>query len=274
MSRPIRLIVTDMDGTLLDPDKQITARTVEAVRAARKQGVAVTICSGRIHTMMENYLPALPVEGLYLAANGAVIADAGTGAIVWGAPIQENEVAALLDWAAARNYDVGVMAAGACYFLRDAVCMGRFEAYNQMIKPQGFSGVRCRILSPGEVPGEPVYKILACEEDESRHRAMADYIATRPSLSDTVSEPGLLDISAAGVDKGSGLRRLMELMGVEREEVCTFGDYFNDLPMLREAGLAVAMGNACDAVKACAHLVAPANDEDGVAQVIESHILI
>ena len=66
----------------------------------------------------------------------------------------------------------------------------------------------------------------------------------------------------------------MELMGVEREEVCTFGDYFNDLPMLREAGLAVAMGNACDAVKACAHLVAPANDEDGVAQVIESHILI
>ena len=114
MSRPIRLIVTDMDGTLLDPDKQITARTVEAVRAARKQGVAVTICSGRIHTMMENYLPALPVEGLYLAANGAVIADAGTGAIVWGAPIQENEVAALLDWAAARNYDVGVMAAGAC----------------------------------------------------------------------------------------------------------------------------------------------------------------
>jgi len=246
---------------------------VEAVRAARKQGVAVTVCSGRIHTMMGGYLSALPVEGLYIAANGAIVADAATGAIVWGAPMGGEDVAALLDKATRGGYDVGALAAGACYFLRRSTCIERFLAYNRLVEPQGLPGVECRILTPGERPAEPVYKVLIYEEDDIRRRAMADYLATRPGLGCTASEPELLDVSAAGVDKGSGLRRLMELMGVEREEVCVFGDYLNDLPMLAEAGLAVAMGNACGEVKAHAHLVAAANDENGVAKVIETCIL-
>ena len=273
MSRTIRLIVSDLDGTLLNPHKQVTARTVEAVRAARKQGVAVTVCSGRIHTMMGGYLSSIPVEGLYIAANRAIVADAATGAIVWGAPIGGGELAALMERAAEGGYDVGALAEGACYFLRESTCIERFLAYNRLVEPQGLPGVRCRVLAPGECPAEPVYKVLVYEEDGVRRQTMADYLAAQPGLGYTASEPELLDISAAGVDKGSGLRRLMELMGVEREEVCVFGDYLNDLPMLAEAGLAVAMGNACGEVKAQAHLVAAANDEDGVAQVIETHIL-
>lgn len=262
-----------MDGTLLDPNKQVTARTVEAVRAVRKQGVAVTVCSGRIHTMMGIYLAALPVEGLYLAANGAIVADARTGAVVWGRAIDGGDLAALMDRAVPGGYDLGFLAAGACYFLRQSTCMERFLAYNRLAEGRGIPGVDCRLLAPGEQPAEPVYKVLVYEEDDARRRAMADHLTARPGLGYTASEPELLDISAAGVDKGTGLRRLMELMGVEREAVCVIGDYLNDLPMLREAGLAVAMGNACDEVKAAAHLVTASNAENGVAQIIETDIL-
>ncbi|SBV92389.1 putative Phosphatase YidA [uncultured Eubacteriales bacterium] len=273
MSDGIRLVVCDLDGTLLASDKRVTPHTAAAIRRAREAGVAVTVCSGRIHAMMAGYLRDIGVEGPYIAANGAVVADAGSGRLVWGAPIPGEDAAAVMEKAAADGYDVGALGTMGCYFLRKSVCMERFLAYNRIMEPKGVLGVACKLLAANEPLPEEVYKLLVCEEDDERRQSMMEFIADRPTLNCTSSEPMLLDVSVRGVDKGTGLRRLMELTGLKREQVCAFGDYLNDLPMLREAGFAVAMSNGCAELKAVADMVAPGNDEDGVAQIIERYIV-
>lgn len=273
MSGGIRLVVCDLDGTLLASDKRVTPRNAAAIRRAREAGVSVTVCSGRIHTMMAGYLRDIGVEGLYIAANGAIVADAGSGKLIWGAPISREDAHAVMEKAAAEGYDVGALGPSACYFLRKDICIERFHAYNRIVEPEGVPGVDCKLLAGNEPLPEEVYKLLICEEDDEKRQSMMEFIADHPALNCTSSEPMLLDVSVRGVDKGTGLRRLMELTGLKREQVCAFGDYFNDLPMLREAGLAVAMGNGCPELKAAADLVAPGNDEDGVAEIIERYIV-
>ena len=86
-------------------------------------------------------------------------------------------------------------------------------------------------------------------------------------------EPAMIECISAGADKGKGLKSVADFYGVPMSEVMAFGDSFNDVPMLKAAGLGVAMGNARDAIKTLADEVAPTNNADGVAKTIEKHCL-
>ena len=101
----------------------------------------------------------------------------------------------------------------------------------------------------------------------------AEYIRSIGSLSYTSSEPGLLDVSAPGVDKGEGVRHLARLLGLEKQKIAVFGDFLNDIPLFDQAGLPIAMGNGDEITKAHALAITASNDEDGVARAIRRYIL-
>lgn len=258
-----KLIATDLDGTIVRSDGEISDRTRAALAAAEEAGLLVVFVTGRPPRWMKPVSEATGHRGLAICANGAVVYDLHTEEVVQEHPM-EAEVARKL-----------------AQVLREAVPGVMFA-----VEGGGRFGHEPRYVSKYEVPADvviaelhelldrPVTKLLA------RHTEMptAELVAaaqevvgdlatlTNATFSDT---DGLLEISAIGVTKAFGLERLAAEHGLTAEDVIAFGDMPNDLPMLAWAGHAVAVGNAHPDVIAIADEVTATNDDDGVAQVIE-----
>jgi Cof subfamily protein (haloacid dehalogenase superfamily) len=271
----IKVIVCDLDGTLLNSEKNISSATVDAVRAAQERGIFVTICTGRIPEMMEAYSRLLKIEGLFIAANGAVLVDAQSGDMPCRCCASHAPVIKLLEYCAERNLDHVAAAVDGCYYSRNSRRIKRFEQYNEIAARENLRQIPLFPLDEKDALPETreIYKVLVSGLSNRQLEETAAYIESLHELSWTSSEAGMLDIGAVGVNKGSGVENLARLMGFNKEEMCVFGDYLNDIPMFEAAGFSIAMGNADEAVKNRASAVTLTNDEDGVAQAIKTYIL-
>ena len=254
-----RLVATDLDGTLVRSDGTISDRTRDVITAVEAHGVPVVFVTGRPLRWAEEVFDHVGDHGLAVVSNGALVWDVGADA-----PRLRREI----DPATVRRV---------CAELREAVPGSAFavetlagiglepEFMERHPVPEG-----ARRAPLAELVDAPVLKLLARHEDldpqaywDAAEAAIgADVTITWSSTST------LLEISAYGVTKATTLAVLAEELGVEPEGVLAFGDMPNDLPMLAWAGTAYAMANAHPSVLAAVDLVAPANDEDGVAQVL------
>jgi Cof subfamily protein (haloacid dehalogenase superfamily) len=271
----VRLIVCDLDGTLLNSEKNISPANIEAVRLARERGIFVTICTGRVPEMMEAYSRLLEIDGLFIAANGAVVADAKSGATPFRRCADNVQLARLLEYCLERGLDYVAAAVDGCYYTRNSRRIKRFEQYNEIAARDKLRQIPVYPLGEdtAALAGREIYKVLVSGLDGPQLRETAAYIESLEDLGWTSSEPGMLDVGASGVNKGTGVAGLARLMGFAKEEICVFGDYYNDIPMFEEAGFSIAMGNADEKVKSRATALTAANDEDGVALGIRKYIL-
>jgi Cof subfamily protein (haloacid dehalogenase superfamily) len=271
----IRLIVCDMDGTLLDSGKRISDRTLETLREARRKGVATTICSGRIHPMLGVYVRRLALDVPFIAANGGVIFDPAGRKVLYEEPLPSDEARLLFDFCGQNGLDYCALGAEGGFFSPGGRCAKRFEDYNRAAEASGIETIPLRLFGAGHENAlrTSLYKSLIYRDNERAEALAEGFLKTREALGYVFSDEWVMDVSAAGIDKGRGVSRLAEIMGLEKEEICVFGDYDNDLPMFREAGLAIAMGNACAEAKDSADIVTSGNDDDGVAEAIQRYIL-
>ncbi|WP_028660148.1 HAD family hydrolase [Nocardioides insulae] len=257
---PVRLVATDLDGTLLRSDGSVSAYTREALDALEDRGVPVVFVTGRPLRWARDVFEHVGSHGLAIVSNGAVVWDVAADRLELSRPIP------------------GDVAGEVCSALRVAVPGSSFAVEN----PEGIAlepHFMERYRLPSEAPRGPieeliglgpVHKLLARHEElapqEYWDRAEA---AVGGRVTITWSSTGtLLEISAADVTKASTLAVVCERLGVRAEEVLAFGDMPNDLPMLTWAGTSYAMANAHPSVLACAQHVAPSHEEDGVAQVL------
>ncbi|OLR91395.1 Cof-type HAD-IIB family hydrolase [Actinokineospora bangkokensis] len=261
-----RLIASDVDGTLIDPHHRLTERTLAALRRARAAGVELVLVTGR----PPRWIPpvAVPAEltGYAVCANGALVYHIGDGELVSAHtldPLLLHDVAHALE-----KVLPGMQVATERPVLGDETA-GALASEHGYHNPWGDE--ESRFLPRAEVLGEPATKLLV------RHRGMTSAemaLAARELVGESVdvtysTNSGLIEISAAGVTKASGLAEVTTLLGVDAAGVVAFGDMNNDVEMLRWAGLGVAMGNASAEVKGCADEVTATNGEDGVALVLE-----
>lgn len=268
----IRLVATDLDGTLLAPrhtGPRITPRTLAALEAAREAGVLVVPVSGR-----QPFSIADAVAGTYLAdgpvigANGAIGVHLGTGEVYFEHLIAPEAQTAL--YRGLKALFPGV----ACVSVREGgVAFYPEHGYVGMMDP-GDHGRGSDVLPEyplAEVLGAPSLKLVIRDPDVDEHTllAAADALAV-PGCTCTTSGAPFLEVAAAGVDKGTGLAALAARLGVARHEVAAIGDEFNDVPMLTWAGRGIAMGNATEGVRAAADEVTAANDADGMAEALEA----
>jgi Cof subfamily protein (haloacid dehalogenase superfamily) len=273
--RKIRLIVCDMDGTLLNSGKRISERTLETIREARRKGVATTICSGRMHLMLGVYVRWLALDIPFIAANGGVVFDPVKQKILYQKILPLEDARLLVDFCGRNGLDYCALGSDGGFFPSSGRCVRRFENYNRTAEEAGSETVPIYFFDEGHENAlrTSLQKSLIYRDDKNSESLIVDFLKTREGLGYIFSEASVLDVTAANVDKGSGVNRLARIMGIEKEEICVFGDYENDLPMFREAGLAVAMGNACQEAKDLADIVTSGNDDDGVAEAIQKYIL-
>jgi Cof subfamily protein (haloacid dehalogenase superfamily) len=255
-----RLVASDLDGTLVRSDGTVAPRTVEVLARVEEAGVPFVMVTGRPPRWMAEVSRQTGHRGLAVCANGAIVYDLHTEQIVESSLLDEQaaaEVAAALR-AAMPDITFAVERADLGFGHEDAYVPSWEQPDHRPLPVE-------QLVSGG------VVKLLA------RHRGVGSdalLAAAREAVGDRAtlthsSNDGLLEVSAAGTTKATGLAALARRHGVTAEQVVAFGDMPNDLPMLAWAGHGVAVANAHDEVLAAADEVTGSNDEDGVAQVLE-----
>lgn len=273
--KKIRLVVSDMDGTLLRNDKSISEANRTAIRAGRKKGIRFSICTGRIQTMTEYYLRNLELDTPVITVNGALIWDPVECRSLWKRPMVEEELIDFLRFCRETHLDYCALTMEACYFSPHNMRKQRFLQYNRTAQECGLSTI---LLKPFDetfdcIKGKEVFKVLVYEVERGQFELAENYVDTLQLTGCTTSDTGLLDVAHTDVNKGMGLVQLARILGIPLHEVCAVGDYDNDIPMLEASGFPVAMGNARSAVKEKAQFVTKTNMEDGIAFLYEQHFL-
>jgi Cof subfamily protein (haloacid dehalogenase superfamily) len=256
----VRLVATDLDGTLVHSDGTVTARTRAALVAAEEAGVEVVFVTGRPLRWAEEVFSYVGGHGLAIVSNGAIVWDVAAAAPQLTRPIPR---------------DVGLEA---CRVLRTAVPGSSFAvetlagiALEEEFLERHPVPDASRRGPVEEIYDAPAVKLLARHEELSpqdfwdrAEEAIGHLVTITWS-----STSALLEISAAGVTKASTLELLCTERGIRAGEVAAFGDMPNDIPMLAWAGTSYAMAGAHPTARAAARHVAPGNDDDGVARVLE-----
>lgn len=261
MRLPVRLVATDLDGTLVHSDGSVTPRTCAALVAAEEAGIEVVFVTGRPLRWAEEVFEHVGGHGLAIVSNGALVWDVARADVHLIRPIEPA---------------TGIEIARR---IRAAVPDAHFavETLAGIALEPGF--LERHAVPDGSARGpieqifaDPAVKLLARHEELGWEEFWARAADAVDDLAEITwsSSSTLLEISAAGVTKASTLALLCAQRGIEAAEVLALGDMPNDLPMLAWAGTSYAMANAHPSVRAAAAHVAPANDDDGVAQVLES----
>ena len=276
MNAPVRLIALDLDGTLLDSGKRLSARNRAALEGAAAKGVHVVPTTGRFFGMMPEAIRALPFVRYAITVNGAQVYDRETDTALARAEIPVATAIAAMEVLDGFDciYD--------CYqdswgwmtdaMQRKAELYAPDAHYLKMIRE--FRKPVPELKAHLAAKGADVQKVMCFARDAADLPTIQGALAARfPELVLTRSTPNNVEINHALAHKGEAMRRLAEALGFGLAECMAFGDGLNDLTMVRDAGLGVAMANAAPEVLVAAKFVAPSNDEDGVAVALERFVL-
>lgn len=263
----IGLVVSDVDGTLLTPDKRLTPRTAAAIRRLRGEGIHFALASTRPPFGMTQFVEPLGLTTPLLACAGALAVHPDTGEVLDARPLPGALVLELLDVADAHGLDARLFWAD-----RWAVRSLRDHGVGRELRVLGREPERC--ADPRALADSGLAKLtLAGPASEIRRAREAIRRDFRGRVTLAHAEGESLDLMHPLVDKGRAVRQLAGLLGLPMTRVAVLGDSEGDLSMFRVAGLAIAMASAPVAVRRAADRTAPSNLADGVAAAIEAWVL-
>ena len=257
----VRLVATDLDGTLVRTDGTISARTRAAIAAAEAAGIGIALVTGRPPRWMRPVAEATGHHGVAVCANGALLYDLHTERIVSSTLLSPD----VLGKVAARLREA---VPGLWFAVEYGPDFGHEQGY---VHGWEIGDVDVRVGAVEALVDRPAAKLLARHPTMSCDELLAlgtEVLGADVAVTSSTHD-ALLEIAASGVTKATGLATLAERAGVAAADVVAFGDMPNDLPMLAWAGYAVAVANAHPSVLAAVDEIAPSNDEDGVASVLE-----
>ncbi|MBQ1907158.1 MAG: HAD family phosphatase [Firmicutes bacterium] len=269
--KSIRLIALDLDGTLLDSEKRLSAANRAALERAVSMGIEVVPATGRFYDGMPEVIRELPFVRYVITVNGAQVFEVKTRKNIYSADIELSEAIPFYEKLDTLPviYD--------CYMDGWGYMTGAMqERVDDFVSDPHTVDMVLRLRKP--VPelksyllenGRPVQKIQLFTRDITlRDRLIGELAEEYPQFSVTSSLPNNIEVNSVDADKGKAIRALAEYLGMDVSQTAAFGDGRNDVTMLAAAGIGVAMENACGEAKAAADMVTASCDEDGVAKAI------
>lgn len=269
-----RLLVTDIDGTLLNNAKEITQATHDGIHAIIDKGVKFVVATGRVYSAAKWPYIDLGINGPLITCNGALIKDTGTGEIIYEKPLEIDLARQVSE--ICNKYDVYFH-----YYTENTI---HSERYDFILKR--FAELSKSLPKEKQVPtevldsyeeflnrGETLYKIgIYCDDGEASSKMMEEIMKLK-GISCYKSLATSFDVMAEGVSKADAISQLNKYYDIPREETIASGDNENDIEMIKYAGLGVAMANAVDAAKEIADYVTTSNEEDGLLKVLNEFVL-
>lgn len=264
---PVRLIASDLDGTVLGPDFRFRPRTLEAITAARDAGIQVVFVTGRPKRWLDPLHEQLDDAGVVICSNGAVVFDPGTQRVLSANGFDVAEALPVIE-DVRRAFPDSLFAAETL----DAVHTDHGWARTDRMEIRDVTEAP---VTETLRPGTAVVKLLAKldgADPDTYFEAVLDVVAGRLAVTHSVAAAPLVEMGQRGLTKARTLERFAAELGISRHEVMAFGDMPNDLEMLTWAGRGYAMADGHPGVVAAVERTAPAFTEDGVAQVIERYL--
>ncbi len=262
----IRMLALDLDDTLLDGDFGISRQNRSAIQRARQHGVLVTLATGRMFRSALPFAAELGIDLPLITYHGALIRTACGGETLLHRPVPLETAREVAGFCAARGFHVNAYIDDQLYVAQE----NEYSRYYQSIAaiPVTVTGDLVSSLI------SPPTKLTVINRDGLLPGLMADLkVKWGEKLAIALSRPHFLEITDRGATKGQALAYLAALHRIDRSETAAIGDSYNDIDMLRFAGVGVAVANAPEEVKAAADLVTAANTEHGVAVFINRYLL-
>lgn len=278
--KDIKLVALDLDGTLFDNSSRISKRNLTAIRSITDKGIHVVISTGRPF----EGIPFDQIKGTginyAITANGSGIYEISTGKCLYENAMDEELVTPILNFLLTRDIHMDAFIGGKGYTPVQCV-----ETAQKLTVPSSIKNyiitTRTRLDNILQFIHENQLKVQkmtlnfypAADGILIDRETVRKFLVSNPSITTVCGGYNNLEFTRADANKGVGLRKLAEILGVNPDATMAIGDTENDLAIIEAAGIGVAMGNATDAVKARADYVTTTNTKDGVAAAIEHFIL-
>lgn len=240
----IQLIAIDMDGTLLDREHKISNENRKAIKAAQDNGIHVVISTGRTRMTLDDLIESLSLDSYLITVNGSEIWDASRQLV--DRQILSTDLVEYM-WELKQKHQTECWAASVGNVWRETF-------------PKDFSS-------------HEWMKFGFNIEDDQLRQIILEELSKNQLLEVTNSSLTNLEVNAVGVNKARAIEKVCDLLGLTMNQVMALGDSLNDLAMIKEAGIGVAMGNAQPIVKQAADWVTVTNEESGVAEAIKKWCL-
>ncbi|MBC2851045.1 HAD family phosphatase [Cetobacterium sp. 8H] len=263
-----KMIVTDLDDTLLNSQGKISETDKLNIMKAQENGIKFVLASGRPTFAMRDLAKELDLrkyESYILSYNGSIITNCKTDKNILSETLKVEEIHTLYDFSKRKNVEI-------ITYLDDTIVSEDFSSYIEVEveltkmpfeKVKNFKATVDRDCVKCIMLGEPSY----LKEVE---KELKEELGHKFSIS--ISKPFFLEITKLGVDKGSSLLKLATLKNIKLEEIIVVGDSYNDLPMLKVAGLPACVENAKPEIKDFCKFISTSNNNNGISNIIKTFI--
>lgn len=283
-----KLIAIDIDGTLLNSKGELTEKTKQVLKEATKQGIYIVLTSGRLTGKVKSFSDEIGADKYLIAENGASLINLQTGELEYSRYMSKEVINKVLDVCQENNIYYMV-------YTNKELIVKNIKYMAMFFHKQNFNpNARINTIVAGrdyiENVSDAFTKLMICDEDRAIYN---NIVAKLNEISEIDVSPvphiskkkleidgeeqdvtySYADICAKGANKWNAIQNLIEKLEILPSEVIAIGDNINDIKMIENAGLGVAMQNGSPHVRAIADVVAPSNNEDGVACIVEKYVL-
>jgi Cof subfamily protein (haloacid dehalogenase superfamily) len=268
-----KLVVIDMDGTLLNSEDKVSEENKRVLKELHKKGVHVAIATGRIYTTARVYAKYLGIVTPLISSNGAMVKNLENDEKIYANPLSKEKCIKIIDTCRENNLHF--------YFFSEDTIFGErlekrllyFSEWGKTLKEEDRIKVEVVKDSKEIVAKEVIYKFGIQSDNIDALNFAIKELKSNLDIEAKRSWMNIVDVTNKGVSKGNAVKNLAQSLGIKREEVIAIGDNENDISMLEYAGLGIAMANAKDSIKKIADYTTDTNDNDGVAKAIKKFVL-
>ena len=261
-----KMLVLDMDDTLLNDDHTISNENKEMLFKAKEKGVHIILASGRPTPAMTRYAQELELDNSFIISyNGAVITDLKTNEIIFEQMLTKDQIHELYEYSVKSKTDIITYIDGA------VVSETESEYIDIELSITGLP--HNKVVSFKEAVQTPAVKCILLEEPSYLKTVEKDLKEAMPHLSVSMSKPFFLEVAQHGIDKAASIKILSEKLGVLQSEIIAVGNAGNDLTMIEYAGLGVWVDNVTPELRDRGDIIVASNNDHGVAEVIQRFIL-
>lgn len=269
------LIAIDMDGTLLNGENKISPRNKEAINKAKSLGVNIVLSTGRLFASANEYADYLGLTTPIISCNGAFIAEQNKSNVIYDSALDKEVAKKVIELSERENIYYHFYDDEAFYLTEKNASLDLFKEWTG--ESNIYHGIDFHTMSNPlkelEENQVRVYKYIIVDDDKEKLLNFRNKISQLTGVEIASSWSNNIEIMNKGVTKGNGLKKLCKKYNIPCSKVIAIGDNENDISMLKEAGLAVAMENGDKIAKEHAHYITDTNENDGVAKVIEKFVL-
>ncbi len=258
-----KLLVLDLDDTLLNKEHSISEITYKTINKIRDMGVEVVIATGRMFASAMKFVNELKISTPVISYNGAYVKNPVTEKVIFHQPLRFEIAKKIIEEAEEKNLYINLYQDDKLYVAEKNQLSDLYVRISGV--PAHSVGKLSKFIS------EDPTKLLVIENDRKKQQFWLDYFQEKyqPGIAVTESKRNYIEFIEKNVSKGEALEVVAAKLGFKMNEIVALGDGWNDLEMIKRAGLGVAMGNASAEIKEEAGMIAPPHDKEGAARILK-----